>query len=863
MARDRDFYQDDNQDLVVPHGMYANLLNTTSGGVDVVVGPQSVSPSATDYPVTWDSRNKTFERCSQDQARMKFFTATEGQYIVLTNPASGGQDHPGENARQKAVDLHQGRKVNISGPISFALWPGQEAEIVEGHHLRSNQFILVRVYNDDAAMKSWGQAVVKVNTDDDTSSASSSDSETVSEATVDVTTAEVPTLTMGQLMIIKGTDVSFYIPPTGIEVVVDEHGQHVRDAETLENLEFCILLDQNGSKRYVIGPDVVFPEPTETFVSQGRSRKGRAIELNEISGIYVKVIETYTEDGAEYKAGTELFITGADTSIYYPRQEHSIIKYGDQVIHYATAIPEGEGRYVLNRDTGVVRIEEGPSMFLPDPRHEVIVRRILNDMDCNLLYPGNHEALTYNRGLTEAGQMNADAVPMASMALSEDVTDFADDMRTLGGGAMRGRAAAASYSTSMKNAAEEFIGAGLETTQRKRQRTRPRTLTLDTKYDGVVTVDVHNGYAALFTRKNGDRQVVVGPKTVLLQYDERPHGIQLSKGEHKTNDHKITTGYLRVKNNRVGDCITVETKDSFDARLWVRYAVNFTGDDATSWFDVENYVLFLCERMRSIIRRECKKHTVTELKDNAIDIIRNLVLGAPDEDNDNRRPGRLFEENGMHVFDIDVSTPEIDHGIDSNLRDAERKSLIQKLTLEEKQRELAFQQELEQIEQSLIDSKAATAAKRQTNALQELQDAVALSTKQAQNQIDVEKLRDNARLDAQATLDSISTHENERIQKSNEVTLALARAQAQIASDKLKEQAAAISPELASAIQRLGDEAVIERIAESMAPLSILGGDTVMDVVKGMLGGTKFENMLDRLNPSALVSSEGRDDRFR
>ena len=36
------------------------------------------------------------------------------------------------------------------------------------------------------------------------------------------TEAELPDLTMGKMLVIKGTDVSFYIPSTGIEVVTDE-----------------------------------------------------------------------------------------------------------------------------------------------------------------------------------------------------------------------------------------------------------------------------------------------------------------------------------------------------------------------------------------------------------------------------------------------------------------------------------------------------------------------------------------------------------------------------------------------------------------------------------------------------------------
>lgn len=59
----------------------------------------------------------------------------------------------------------------------------------------------------------------------------------------------------------------------GIEVVRDNNEQYVREAVTLERLEYCILLDEDGNKRYIRGPAVVFPKPTETFIGKQGSRK--------------------------------------------------------------------------------------------------------------------------------------------------------------------------------------------------------------------------------------------------------------------------------------------------------------------------------------------------------------------------------------------------------------------------------------------------------------------------------------------------------------------------------------------------------------------------------------------------------------
>src|SRR5262245_12292278 len=217
---------------------------------------------------------------------------------------------------------------------------------------------------------------------------------------------------MGKLLVIKGTDVSFYIPPTGIEVVPDAGGQYVRNAVTLERLEYCILLDEDGNKRFIRGPAVVFPRPTETFVERNGMRKFRAIELNENSGIYVKVIAPYEENGQSFKIGDELFLTGKEQMIYFPRTEHAIIKYGQQEIHYSIAIPAGEARYVLDRNSGQIRLHKGPSIFLPDPRKEVIVRRVLDARTVNLWFPGNRQALEVNARLQQlqAEQGNAEYV---------------------------------------------------------------------------------------------------------------------------------------------------------------------------------------------------------------------------------------------------------------------------------------------------------------------------------------------------------------------------------------------------------------------------------------------------------------------
>ena len=98
-----------------------------------------------------------------------------------------------------------------------------------------------------------------------------------------------------------------------------------------------------------------------------------------------------------------------------PRPEHAVIKYGDDAIHYAVAIPAGEARYVLDRNSGQIRLEKGPSIFLCDPRREVIVRRVLDQRQVGLWFPGNNEAMAHNQQLA-ASKAKGGAAPGAAPA---------------------------------------------------------------------------------------------------------------------------------------------------------------------------------------------------------------------------------------------------------------------------------------------------------------------------------------------------------------------------------------------------------------------------------------------------------------
>lgn len=823
------------RDLVLAPNEHAMILDNTKGHVVVYVGPTKTSLSDTDRPVVFDERKGAFVRCELADAIKVFPSADEGSYLVLKNPAAGDDDeeHPrtGNNSTPK---LNFGRTINIAGPVTFPLWPGQSARVIAGHRLRSNQYVVVRVYSDEAAKKNWTQGVMKKQAGASVPGGDSQAKDTPTEVSSaeNIPEEKIEHLTMGQLLVIKGTDVSFYIPPTGVEVVPEQGDRFVREAVTLERLEFCILLDESGNKRFVKGPAVVFPEPTEMFVERGKERKFRAIELNTNMGLHIKVIADYRESDKDYTAGEELFITGKEQTIYFPRSEHAIVRYDNNEIHYAVAIPAGEARYVLDKESGKVELVKGPSMFLADPRKQVIIRRVLDVKSVGLWFPGNAEALSHNQLLaalaakeTESGLHKSGMVATRSFALSANTPGEENDL-------------------------EAFVGNAIE---RRSAFTPPRSVTLDTKYDGAVAINVWTGYAIQVVSKSGKRQVVVGPKTVLLEYDETLEALTLSTGTPKSYARPFSTAYLLTTNNKVSDVIEAETADLVRVAIKLSHRVNFEGDP-NKWFNVENYVKLLTDHLRSLVRSTVKQHGIEEFNKRAIAIIRDTILGVSEEGK--KRPGRSFEENGMRVYDVEVLDVTIgDERISELLMTAQHNAVKEALNVASAERTLETSIRLEEVKRKNAEEAATTVLKdlelKKKRVLAELElqlSNISIEAKTISAKLEEEKKR-------QGTMDEISkaqlardkmTADQEIAVLESKQKLEIARIQTEVAA--VCDKAKALGPDVVAALQAFADKELIGKLAESMAPLPLLAGQSMSQVIKTALEGTILAHALDLKN---------------
>lgn len=633
-------------------------------------------------------------------------------------------------------------------------------------------------------------------------------------------------------MVIKGTDIAFYIPPTGIEVIpVSGKGDnYIRDAVTLERLEYAILLNENGEKRYVHGPTVVFPEPNETFV---QTPKGgnifRALELSPISGIYIKVTTDYIDDlGTEYKTGEELFITGNEQAIYYPRPEHSLIQYDGKYMHHAIAIPEGEGRYILNRLTGEIKTIYGPNMYLPDPRSEIVLKRKLSRKECELFYPQNQEVIDYNENLNEK------AIEKRSK------TEPHINLDTL-------------YCASPQSSTLAIFEAKANIS-RGTSYTKPRTITLDTKYDGVVSIDVFDGYAVNTVKKNGESKIISGPKTILLDYDETLKTFI---------DNNKSEVYLKIKDDQIHSNCTVVTKDGISCNLKLTYDINFEEDEQNLWFNIRDYKNYIKREMSKILIKEIGEINFKEFYNNYFNILSKIILNINDNKIDPEKEkndikiykGRHFSKNGTVIYNFSLNNLEIHNDICYDIQASQNKIVKEEILLDQENKLYDIESRIDTLnrmkDQLEAETKKQKLAVKKEIELEELKNEKELAEERKR----VSDLRYQIQIEQEENDNKINEIKLARTAAQNEAYFARERNKLELenkASDKYAETTAtimkSITPKLVEALSAKANSEVLETISESIAPYAIAKGESVSDFVNTLLRGTSLENTIKNLH---------------
>jgi major vault protein len=355
-----------------------------------------------------------------------------------------------------------------------------------------------------------------------------------------------------------------------------------------------------------------------------------------------------------------------------------------------------------------------------------------------------------------------------------------------------------------------------------------------TRGDRVPAVYVPPSTAVMVVAKDR-REVVTGPRTRLLGFDEDLEELTLSTGRPKTDDELLSTCFLRIEGNKVSDVIEVETSDHVELSVALSYRVSFVGDPQR-WFNVKDYVGLLCDHLSSIIRGIGRGVSLEDFYTRGTSIVRDAVLGARSEEG--RREGRHFEENGMWVYDVEVLALEVlDPEVDGLLSSAQRMAIVSEIGRKKQALRLGDEQLTEEVSQAIYRARVATVA----------------------SQIELERAERDAKLAAARTkldLDRLetverATHDAEAFAVRSRARLAEAEAEASLEKSRLDAQAAAfreqmeaLAPELVATLRTLGNQSLARELSMHLSPLAILGGDSVADVA---------ERLLDRL-PLALGS---------
>jgi major vault protein len=801
-------------------GQYLFMADA-NGIVNVVVGPIKKQIDSANELLLFNDETQEFNKVtSVERAIRQMPIVDENSYVVLHNPAQAAEDkYPNKGETTSAIDLHIGKKINLQGPVSFALWPGQFAKVIPGHRLRTNQYLIVRVCNETAAKENWNLKVLEQGVDKE------KNIEAIPES-----------IANGQLFVVKGTDLSFYIPATGLEVIPDENGQYVRDAVTLENLEYCILKNEQGLKRYIPGPTVEFPKPDETFESKNGNRIFRGVELNENMGIYVKVTSPYDN----HEIGTELFITGKDEKIYMPKPQHSIITYGKDTnfMHYAIAIPEGEARYVLDKRSGEVNLIKGPKMLMPDPRHEVIVRRILSQAQCDLWYPGNEEVRLHNLH-AEAELDNNDDGASGAMTFTANsdfnnyLTEENPDIEVTRG--MFSNTAKLKKETRAYKKAHDLVS---DSMVRGTTFTKPRSITMtESKFEGAPKIGVWPGFAIQVIDSLGNRNVIFGPTLELLGYNDTLEILELSTGTPKNDNETLRTTYLQTTNNQISDKIFAMTKDMVDITVKVAYLVNFDKEKSEQWFTVSNYVKLLTDRCRSIIINMIKQHNIDEVNHKYMDLIRDAILG---ENIEGKRDGRVFE-NGMVIVDVDVKGLEIsDEKVAALISGTQTSSVTNSLNIIKAQDDMKATKIIEESNQAIEDLQFETRKKKNAN-----EDIEELN----------EKLQDIRLIEEDLKIaekhGELEAFERDSMQAGILLKIGNERELSEIRTKEFEAQFKAIQPDLIAALKAVGEMDVAKTLAQNI-PASRTALHDILDVstlavLKNAVKGTAAERGLAHL----------------
>ncbi|MDI1448556.1 hypothetical protein [Polyangium sp. 6x1] len=874
------------------------------GEVTLHVGPTMVSPTAADRVVIDDGMGGFREDTTGKPQSM--VELGDNQYAVLFNPLLESDSGPNgrfKNGRNESRPLRNGTRSMIPGPCSFYLRPGQRADVRDAHELASNQYLVVKVYGEVDKNAPYYEVTAR------SAAITRATAENLDEqptTTVDSLTP-VP-LKRGQLIVIRGLDTQFYIPPTGVDIVpdtsIDDSGaaisaaiarqvlaqsgeetaameefaaddeapalrgqarskvpnqyidqsargrgrkaaapvapapaaiapepkigaaevqdllassavrraleaearqaRLIRRAVVLGEKEYCVIVDADGKREIKVGPARVFPGPYDTFMTLGsRNRVYDAYELLPQRALWLRVIAPIkrADLAAKVPRGFELA-----KDEYFP---------GDELLL-----------------TGV------STFFVP-----------FNEIEC--LSPETGQAVVGN---------DHSRVFIEAIGIDQKSGIYVRDLATGEVRLVRGKQ---SYLVDPRKEVQVtrtvpaddwnlWIASNEPHKETQRAITTPWAL----------SILVPNNTAVLVTSANS-RRVVEGPCVTLLGYEESLTSLSLSTGTPKSDEEPLRTCFLRTVGNRISDKITVETADFVKISVRVSYSVEFLPDHKDRWFNHENYIQFIVDRLRSIVRGKCRTMSLSTLWPELPAAFRDTLLG---ERKDGARPGRLFTENGTLLAEVEVLGAEIedrevaalmqkvqtesvtlaigDRKAQEALASAKLRAEVERQTQELQAEARVRAAKLEELtrklahEAALAKAREDEAVSKERQSLADAREAEAQKARLSRENDEKAAMLDGFRKEAEARAEAQrKSHEVEldHMARLRELEIKLIEVQ----STATVAERQAVQKQLVEAMVALGDKLLLTEVAGNMNLVSLFKGKDVGTILSEVLGGTK------------------------
>jgi major vault protein len=345
----------------------------------------------------------------------------------------------------------------------------------------------------------------------------------------------------------------------------------------------------------------------------------------------------------------------------------------------------------------------------------------------------------------------------------------------------------------------------------------------------AISVYIPPSYAVLVTAKDR-REVVRGPRTRILSFDEDLEVLTLSTGKPKTDEALLRTCFLQTDGNKVSDIVRVKTSDHVELDVTLSYRVSFVagedGKGAERWFNVKNYVALLCDHLGSIVRGAVRATRIEDFHARSTDVIRSVILG---ERKDGKRDGRKFEENGMMVYDVEVLDVRIlDEDVKKLLSDSQRTAIVSELAKKHEGFRLEDENLKEQVNQAVIGARSATLIKER-----ELEAAKrALCEARTSSAVEVDRLEKVGKATNESASMGILA---EARAKAGEQELSLENQALAAKVEAFRSQMGALQPELIATLKLLGNQYASAEITKNLSPLAILGGTSVAEVLERLL----------------------------